>query len=71
MTREFLAANVLFFGFLFVGILLLWTWFNLVSPDYTAPGPETARLGSMVIDAGLPLLSGAMAAAVVGATDGI
>ena len=57
VTREFLAANVLFFGFLFVGFLLLWSWFNLLSPGYTAAGPETASLVWMVIDAGLPLLS--------------
>ena len=44
VTREFLAANALFFGFLFVGVLLLWSWFNLLSPGYTAAGPETASL---------------------------
>ena len=65
VTREFLAANALFFGFLFVGILLLWSWFNLLSPGYTAAGPETASLVWMVIDAGLPLLSGATGVALL------
>ena len=59
VTREFLAANALFFGFLFIGILLLWSWFNLLSPGFTGAGPETASLVWLVIDAGLPLLCGA------------
>ena len=71
VTREFLAANALFFGFLFVGILLLWSWFNLLSPGYTAAGPETASLVWMMIDAGLPLLCGATGVALLrGAGDG-
>ena len=71
VTREFLAANALFFGFLFVGILLLWSWFNLLIPGYTAVGPETASLVWLVIDAGLPLLCGATGAALLrGAGDG-
>ena len=36
ITREFLAANTLFYGFLSVGILLLWNWFNQLSPAFTA-----------------------------------
>ncbi len=72
VTREFLAANALFFGFLFVGVLLLWSWFNLLSPGYTAAGPETASLVWMVIDAGLPLLCGATGVALLrGAGDGV
>ena len=72
VTREFLAANALFFGFLFVGVLLLWSWFNLLSPGYTAAGPETASLVWMVIDAGLPLLCGATGVALLrDARDGV
>lgn len=59
VTRAYLAANVLFFGFLFIGILLLWSWLNLLSPGFTAAGPETASVIWMIIDAGLPLLCGA------------
>lgn len=60
VTREFLAANTLFFGFLFVGILFLWNWFNLLNPAFAAVGSETASLVWIIIDATLPLLSGAM-----------
>ena len=60
VTREYLAANTLFFGFLFVGILFLWNWFNLLSPAFAAIGSETVSLVWIIIDASLPLLSGAM-----------
>ena len=58
VTRAFLAANALFFGFLFIGILLLWSWFNLLNPGFTGAGPEAASVVWMAIDAGLPLLCG-------------
>ncbi len=60
ITREFLAANTLFYGFLFVGILFFWNWFNFRSPDFTGVGPETVSLVWGFIDAALPLLSCAM-----------
>ena len=60
VTREYLAANTLFYGFLFVGILFFWNWFNLLSPAYTAVGPDTVSLVWGFINAALPLLSGAM-----------
>ena len=60
MTREFLAANTLFYGFLFVGILFFWNWFNILSPAYTAVGTDTVSLLWGFINAALPLLSGAM-----------
>ena len=59
-TREFIAANTLFYGFLFVSILFFWNWFNLHSPEYTAIVGETVSLVWIVIDALLPLLTGAM-----------
>lgn len=60
VTREFLVANSLFFGCSFVSILFLWNWFNLLSPDFTAIGSETASLVWIVVDAVLPLVIGAM-----------
>ena len=60
VTREFLAANTLFYGFLFVGILFLWNWFNQLSPGFTAIGADTVTLVWILVDAALPLLSGAM-----------
>ncbi len=60
VTREFLAANTLFYGFLSVGILLLWNWFNELSPAFTAAGGDTTALVWILINTALPLLSGTM-----------
>ena len=60
VTREFVAANVQFYGFLCVGILFFWNWFILYSPAFTAIGADTASLVWILIDATLPLLTGAM-----------
>ena len=60
VTREFLAANTLFYGFLFVGILFFWNWFNVQSAAFTAVGMDSIALVWAFIDAALPLLSGAM-----------
>ena len=60
VTREFVAANVQFYGFLCVGILFFWNWFILYSPAFTAAGADTASLVWILIDATLPLLTGAM-----------
>lgn len=59
VTREYLAANVLFYGFLAVGILLLWSYFNLLSASYTPAGSDAVSVLWMLIDATLPLLLGA------------
>ena len=40
VTRTWLAANTWFYSLLFVAILLLWNWFNLLSPRFTAIGDE-------------------------------
>ena len=44
ISRAYLAANVQLYGFLFVGILFFWNWFNLLSPGFTAIGADTASL---------------------------
>ena len=59
VTRDFLAANTLFYGMLFVGILFFYNWFNLLSPAYTAMGPDAVSVVWAVVDAALPLLLGA------------
>ena len=59
VTREFLVANTLFYGFLFAGIMFFWNWFNILSPAFTAIGDETVSLVWIVVDAGVPLLAGA------------
>ncbi len=71
VTREFVAANVQFYGFLCVGILFFWNWFILYSPAFTAIGADTASLVWILIDATLPLLMGAMGAFLLrGGNDG-
>ena len=59
VTREYLAANTLFYGFLFVGIMFFWNWFNLMNPAFTAIGDDTVSLVWIVVDAGVALLAGA------------
>ena len=56
VTRAWLAANTWFYGLLFVAILLLWSWFNLLSPRYTAAPDATTATVWIIIDALLPLL---------------
>ena len=60
ITREYFAANTQFYGLLFVGILFFWNWFNLLNPAFTIIGADTATLVWILIDAGLPLILGAM-----------
>ena len=57
VTREYIAANTQLYGFLFVGILFFWNWFNLLSSDFTAVGADAVSLVWAFIDAALPLLS--------------
>jgi len=60
VTRYYLAANTLFYGFIFIGILFFWNWFNYVSPGFTAVGDDTVTLVWGLIDAALPPLLLAM-----------
>lgn len=59
VTRGYVAANLQFYGFLFVGILFYWNWFNLLMPAWTALGDDTVTLVWILVDAILPLLTGA------------
>ena len=59
VTRDFPAANTIFYGLLFIGILFFFNWFNLQSPAYNAVGPDAVSVIWAVIDAALPLLLGA------------
>lgn len=60
VTRAFVAANVQFYGFLFVGILFFWNWFMLFRPAFTAIHANTASLVWILFDATLPLLAGSL-----------
>lgn len=59
VSRSYVAANTLFYGFLAVGILLLWSYLNLLNPDYAPTGSDAESVIWMLIDASLPLLLGA------------
>ncbi|MDE0022705.1 MAG: hypothetical protein OXT69_15150 [Candidatus Poribacteria bacterium] len=61
VTVGYLAANVVFYGFLFVGILFFFNWFGLFSVDrFTAVDPSAASIIWIIVDAGFPLLAGAL-----------
>ena len=62
-VQEFIAANTLFYGFMFAGILFFWNWFGILNAKtFTAVGGETRSIVWIIIDALLPLLNGALGA---------
>ena len=63
-VQEFVAANTLFYGFLFTAILFFWNWFGIssIGQDFTAVSADTRGLVWILFDALHPLLSGAMGA---------
>ena len=65
VSRAFVIANAMFYGFVFFGIMYLWNWFNLLSPGFTAIEEGTVSLVWIVVDAGLPLLWGAAGVALL------
>ena len=70
ITREYLAANIQFYGLLFVGIMFFWNYFNYYyGPKFTAIGADTQSLVWILIDAILPLLLGAMGISLLRSND--
>ena len=61
-VQEFIAANTLFYGFMFAAIIFFWNWFGIsgVGSDFTAVGHNTRSLVWIILDSILPLLNGAM-----------
>lgn len=59
-VQEFIAANTLFYGFMFTAILFFWNWFGILNANFTAVGDETRSIVWIIIDALIPLLSGAL-----------
>ena len=57
ITREFLMANMQLYGFVFVGLLFFWNWFNVLNPGFTGAEPEVISIVWTFIDVALPLLS--------------
>ena len=60
VTRAYVADNALLYGFLFVGILFFFNWFNYMTPSYTAVGPDAMAVIWAFVDAALSLLCLAM-----------
>ncbi len=61
-VQEFIAANTLFYGFMFAAIIFLWNWFGIsdIGQDFTGVDHGTRSLVWILLDATLPLLNGAM-----------
>ena len=61
-TKEFIAANTLFYGFIFAAIIFFWSWFGImkVAQEFTAIGADTRSLVWILFDAILPPLNIAM-----------
>ena len=63
-VQEFIAANTLFYGFMFSAIIFFWNWFGIlkVGADFTAVSADTRSLVWIFFDALQPLLNGALGA---------
>ena len=61
-VQEFIAANTLFYGFIFTAILFFWNWFGImeIASDFTAVSHGTRGLVWILFDAMLPPLNIAM-----------
>lgn len=56
-----IAANVLFYGFAFVGVIFLWNWFGMINDrKFSIAGDGTIWLAWRLVFSTLPLLSGAL-----------
>lgn len=60
-----LAANTLFYGFVFVGIMFFTDWFSLLNANYTALNASAASILWTLVDALLPILAGALGVALL------
>lgn len=60
-----LASNTLFYGFVFVGIMFFTDWFSLLNANYTALNASAASILWTLVDALLPILAGALGAALL------
>ncbi len=62
-VQEFIAANTLFYGFMFAAIIFFWNWFGILNATtFTAVGDETRSTVRIIFNALLPLLNGALGA---------
>ncbi len=63
-VQEFIAANTLFYGFMFAAIIFFRNWFGIIEAgkNFTAVSAETRSIVWIFFNALLPLLNGAMGA---------
>ena len=61
-VQECIAANALFYGFVFAAILFFWNWFGIskAGKDFTAVSADVRSLVWIFFDTLLPVLNGAM-----------
>ena len=61
-VQEFIAANTLFYAFIFTAIIFFWNWFGIIDAgkEFTAIGDDTRTLVWIFFDALLPPLNIAM-----------
>ena len=61
-VQEFIAANTLYYGFIFTAIMFFWNWFGIMdfASDFTAVSHGTRGLVWILFDAILPPLNIAM-----------
>ena len=61
-VQEFIAANTLFYGFIFTAIIFFWNWFGIlgIGADFKAVNDQTRSLVWILFDAIFPLLNIAM-----------
>ncbi len=61
-VQEFIAANTLFYGFIFTAIIFFWNWFGIlgIGSDFTAVSMDARSLVWILFDAILPPLNIAM-----------
>lgn len=70
-VQEFIAANTLFYGFIFVAIIFFWNWFGIMgfASDFTAVSHGTRGLVWILFDAILPPLNIAMGISLLRASE--
>lgn len=61
-VQEFIAANTLFYAFVFTAVIFFWNWFGIIGAgqEFTAIGNDTRTLVWIFFDALLPPLNIAM-----------
>ena len=70
ITWDRLAASALFYGFAFTAFIFFWSWFNLLSPNFTAIGGDAANVIWILYDALFTILAASMGVRVFKGTGG-